>query len=100
MVAKSLKTMRSRLMVEILADGVLVACLFVAIRMWIGSSMADDGSGRLQCAWRRRRCSRRGQEVSFGGLCRGRDHMDRTPVERASVGQDIIREVVDRRRSD
>lgn len=46
-VAKSFKVIRRRLMVEILADGILVACLFVAIRMWMGSGMADDGFGAM-----------------------------------------------------
>jgi serine/threonine protein kinase len=46
-VAKSFNTMRRRLIVEILADGILVACLFVAIRMWMGSGVADDGFGAM-----------------------------------------------------
>ena len=32
---------------EILADGIVVACIFVAIRMWMGSGIADDGFGAI-----------------------------------------------------
>ena len=46
-VTKSFKVIRRRLMVETLADGILVACLFVAIRMWMGSGIADDGFGAM-----------------------------------------------------
>ena len=42
-VAKSFKTIRRRFLFEILADGILVACLFVALRMWMGAALADDG---------------------------------------------------------
>lgn len=46
-VTKSFRDIRAKLMVEILADGILVACLFVAIRMWMGSEVADDGFGAM-----------------------------------------------------
>ncbi|MEI7682296.1 MAG: protein kinase [Betaproteobacteria bacterium] len=46
-VAKSFKTIRRRFVVEILADGILVACLFVGIRMWMGVEIADDGFGAI-----------------------------------------------------
>lgn len=46
-VAKSFGTIRRRLLVEILADGIVVACIFVAIRMWMGSGIADDGFGAI-----------------------------------------------------
>jgi len=46
-VTRSFKTIRRRLIVEILADGILVACLFVGIRMWMGMGIADDGFGAM-----------------------------------------------------
>lgn len=46
-VAKSFGAIRRRLLVEILADGIVVACIFVAIRMWMGSGIADDGFGAI-----------------------------------------------------
>jgi serine/threonine protein kinase len=46
-VATSFKAIRSRLIVEVLADGILVACLFVVFRMWMGKEIADDGFGAM-----------------------------------------------------
>ena len=46
-VAKSFGLIRKRLLVEILADGIVVACIFVGIRMWMGNGVADDGFGAI-----------------------------------------------------
>lgn len=46
-VTASFKTIRRRMWPEILADGLLVACLLVAVRMWMGSDIADDGFGSI-----------------------------------------------------
>jgi serine/threonine protein kinase len=46
-VARSFKAIRSRLIFEVLADGILVACLFVLLRMWMGREIADDGFGAV-----------------------------------------------------
>lgn len=46
-VAQSFKKIKRKLWVEILADGILVACLLVTIRMWMGTALADDGFGAL-----------------------------------------------------
>lgn|GEM_PF-3478750 len=46
-VAKSFGLIRRRLLVEILADGIVVACIFVAIRMWMGVEIANDGFGAI-----------------------------------------------------
>jgi hypothetical protein len=46
-VAKSFVAIRRRFLLEILADGIAVACIFVAIRMWMGSGIADDGFGPI-----------------------------------------------------
>ena len=46
-VAKSFGAIRRRLLVEILVDGIVVACIFVAIRMLMGIGIADDGFGAI-----------------------------------------------------
>jgi hypothetical protein len=46
-VAKTFRVLRSRIALEILADGFLVACLFVVIRVLMGEAIAGDGFGAL-----------------------------------------------------
>jgi hypothetical protein len=46
-VTASFKTIRRRMWPEILADGLLVACLLVAVRMWMGSDIAGDAFGSI-----------------------------------------------------
>lgn len=46
-VAKTFRTLRSRIALEILADGFLVACMFVVMRVLMGESIAGDGFGAL-----------------------------------------------------
>lgn len=46
-VARAFGTLRSRIALGILADGFLVACLFVVIRILMGESIAGDGFGFL-----------------------------------------------------
>lgn len=46
-VTRSFKSLRWKLWLEILADGLIVACLIVAVRMWMGNSLADDSFGPI-----------------------------------------------------
>lgn len=46
-VAQSFKSLRRKQRFEILADGLLVAALLVALRIWMGNSIADDGLGPI-----------------------------------------------------
>jgi serine/threonine protein kinase len=46
-VVKSFKTIRSKLIVEIIANAIFVASIFVALRIWLGSEIADDGFGSI-----------------------------------------------------
>ncbi len=46
-VKESFRLLRRRLVVEIFADGILMASIFLAIRMWMGIVISGDGFGNI-----------------------------------------------------